>query len=396
LHHFNPHEALKGALDLSGDGAVEVKGADEAPEQIVTKALADLTKTVDDRIAAIEKKSTDTAKLVERLDKIEAKQNRPATSTVEPIEPALETKAFASFARRGVEKMDPLEVKALTVSVDAAGGYLAPEGFLTELQKNLVLFSPVRSVARVATASAGEILLPKRTGTLTAAWVGETAARSSTQPAYGQQKFVMHELACYVDVSNRLLEDAAFDIEGELALDLAEEFGRAESAAFISGDGTDKPNGILANTDIEAVEIANVAGFTADAMIDLFHALPSFYAANGVWAMNRATIARVRKMKDTTGAYIWQESIAAGNPATILGRPVVEFPDMPDADEDTIPVIFGDFRQAFRIVDHTAVSVLRDPYSVQTSGQVRFHARKRVGAAVSKAEALKFLKIDAV
>lgn len=346
--------------------------------------------------AVIDTKALD--KVVDRLDKLEAKLNRPvAANNNHPSADNgnLEAKAFESFARRGIERMESDEVKSLNVSTDTAGGYLAPEGFMHEIDKTLVLYSPVRQVARVASASVGELLLPKRTGTLTGKWVGEEETRSGTQPAYGQQKFVMHEIACYVDVSNRLLEDSAFNIEGELAHDFGEEFGRLESAAFIAGDGDDKPSGILLDTGIETLEAATAAAFTADLLIDLFHALPSFYAANGTWAMNRATMGKIRKMKDSQGHYLWQDSIAAGNPATILGRPVIEFPDMPDVDAENIPLLFGDFAKAFRIFDRTAISVLRDPYSVQTNGQTRFHARKRVGAAVSKAEALKSISIAA-
>ncbi|MHA6692049.1 phage major capsid protein [Devosia sp. A449] len=379
---FNPHAT---------PGAFEIKEADQV--DLVTKALADLTKTVDDRIAAIETKSAnvDLGAVNTRLDQMQAALNRPVAGNV-VIDTDLEQKAFQSFARHGVERMPADEVKGLTVSTDSAGGYLVPDQFLTELDKNLVLYSPIRSVARVAPASAGEIILPKRTGTLTGAWVGETTARAATQPTYGQQTFVMHEIACYVDVSNRLLEDSAFNVEGELAHDFGEEFGRIESAAFVGGDGTGKPTGMLLNTDVEDLETAGV-NIAADDLIDLFHGLASFYAANGTWAMNRQTLGKIRKLKDVDGNYLWQAGLVAGNPGTILGRPVVEFPDMPDAAAGEIPVAFGDFHQGFRIFDRTAVSILRDPYTVQTTGQVRFHARRRVGGAVSKAEALKFLTV---
>lgn len=373
--------------------AFELKNAE--PVDLVTKALADLTKTVDDRISAIETKSAnvDLDAINARLDQVQAALNRPVAGNV-AADAELEQKAFVSFARHGVERMPVDEVKGLTASTDAAGGYLVPDQFLTELDKNLVLYSPIRSVARVAPASAGEILLPKRTGTLTGAWVGETAARTGTQPTYGQQTFVMHEIACYVDVSNRLLEDSAFNVEAELAHDFGEEFGRIESAAFVGGDGVGKPAGLLLNTDIEDIETAG-ANIAADDLIDLFHALASFYASNGTWVMNRKTMGQIRKLKDVDGNYLWQAGLQAGTPGTILGRPVVEFPDMPDAAPGEIPVAFGDFHQGFRIFDRTAVSILRDPYSIQTTGQVRFHARRRVGGAVSKAEALKFLTVKA-
>ncbi|MDY8111154.1 phage major capsid protein [Fulvimarina sp. 2208YS6-2-32] len=338
-------------------------------------------------IAAVEKKAMD------RLDKVLAKLNRPAVITDQKSDETVERKAFESFARRGVERMNTDEVKALTVSNDTAGGYLAPEQFLAEIEKNLVLYSPIRQVAKVAATSAGEILLPKRTGTMTAKWVGETATRTGSQPSYGQQKFDIYEIAAFTDISNRLLEDAAFNMEGELASNFAEEFGRLESAAFINGDGVEKPNGILANTEIETVETA-AASISADDLIDLYHSLPAFYAANAVFAMNRKTIGDVRKLKDADGRFLWTDSLVAGNPSTILGRPVIEFADMPDQAAGAIPVIFGDFSN-FRIFDRVGLSILRDPYTMQTEGQVRFHGRRRVGGAVSKAEAFKFLSNQA-
>jgi HK97 family phage major capsid protein len=111
--------------------------------------------------------------------------------------------------------------------------------------------------------------------------------------------------------------------------------------------------------------------------------------------MNRTTIGAIRKLKDSDGRFLWQEPLSAGNPATILGRPVVEFVDMPDVADNAIAAVFGDFRSGFRIFDRVAPSVLRDPFSIATTGQVRFHGRRRVGGAVSKAEAFKFLKVKA-
>lgn len=332
----------------------------------------------------------------DRIAALETRLNRPGTQQENQNEPAIEQRAFVNFARTGVERMEADEVRALTVSTDTAGGYLAPEQFVRELDRNLVLFSPIRTIARVTPAGAGEIILPKRTGTMTASWGGETDPSTATQPAYGQQRINVYELKCYVDVSNTLLEDAAFNLEAELAFDFAEEFGRAEGAAFINGDGIGKPNGLLNTAGITTLE-TNGADLTADDLIDVFHDLPGAYASRAVWGMNRSVIGDVRKLKNASGDYLWQDAISAGNPPTILGRPVVELPDMPDypdADEEALPIVFGDFQSAFRIFDRVNLSVLRDPYSVQVNGLVRFHARRRVGGGVTKAEALRLLKIE--
>ncbi|WP_126978541.1 phage major capsid protein [Frigidibacter oleivorans] len=380
--------------------AVETRSAPplETREDPPADPLAQATAAVGELRAAVTdhqtRQTTELRGLTDRLAALETRMNRPGTVET-TAEPAAETRAFAAFVRGGVERVPADEVRALTVSTDTAGGYLAPEQFVAELQRNLVLFSPIRAAARVATASSGEILLPKRTGTLTAAWTGETAASTGTEPTYGQQKIVVHELRCHVDVSNRLLEDAAFDIESELAYDLAEEFGRAEGAAFINGlgDASNQPKGLLTET-VDGVTTAG-ASITGDELIDLYHALPGAYAARAVWAMNRTTIGAIRKLKTTAGDYLWREPISEGNPPTILGRPVIEFPDLPDADAEEIPVVFGDFGSGFRIFDRVNLSVLRDPYSQQANGLVRFHARRRVGGGMTKAEAFRFLTMAA-
>jgi HK97 family phage major capsid protein len=342
-----------------------------------------------------ERLTTETRAIGDRLTALETRLNRPGQEQRQDNGPTIEQRAFASFARRGVERMQADEVRALTVATDADGGYLAPESFIRELDRNLVLYSPIRNVARITQVSAGELILPKRTGTMTASWGDESDESTETQPAYGQQAMSVHEIKCYVDVSNRLLEDAAFNIDSELSADFAEEFGRAEGAAFIGGNGTKKPLGLITTTGMANVTTASATDIATDELIDLYHALPATYAARAVWTMNRTTIGKVRKMRDGEGRYVWQEPLSQGNPATILGRPVIEFPDMPDVAAGAVPVVFGDFGSGFRIFDRVNLSVLRDPYSQATKGLVRFHARRRVGGGVTKKEAFRFLKMHA-
>lgn len=375
----------------------------ETREQQPGDPLAEATQAVQELRSAAEQHrtqlderlTTETRAISDRIAALETRLNRPITGTQEQRqEPAVEQRAFASFVRSGVERMQPDEVRALTTSPDTNGGYLAPAQFLTELDRNLVLFSPIRAAARVAQTASGEIILPKRTGTLTATWGGETQPANGTQPAYGQQSIPVHELKCFVDVSNVLLEDAAFNLEAELAFDFAEEFGRAEGNAFILGDGVGKPIGLLNTAGIDGVTTAN-AQIIANELVDLYHALPSAYAARAVWAMNRTTIGTVRKLQNGSGDYLWKDGLAEGNPPTILGRPVVEFPDLPDPDAGETAIFFGDFGSGFRVFDRLNLSVLRDPYSQQVNGLVRFHARRRVGGGVTRIEAFRTLTMKA-
>lgn len=355
------------------------------------------TKTIEQLAADLKAANDNIALVTKRLETAETALARPAIigQAANDNEPSPERKAFGSFLRHGAERMSAEEVKSLVVADDTRGGYLAPAEFSTEILKNLVEISPVRQAARVGSTAAGSVILPKRTGQPTATWVGETETRTETNSTYGQVEIPVHEMAAYVDVSVQLLEDAAVNVEAEVASDLAEEFGRLEGAALISGNGVKKPMGLMSASGITEVISGHATLITADGLISLMYDLPAFYRNSGVWMMNGTTLAAVMKLKDTTGQYLWQPSIAAGQPTTLLGRPIVEAIDMPDVGAGLFPVMFGDFARAYRIYDRVAMSMLRDPYTQATTGKVRFHARRRVGADVVMAEALRKLEIAA-
>lgn len=332
----------------------------------------------------------------QRADRLEARGARLNLGGGDQPANALETRAFGTFIRRGREAMGAEEIRSLRVSDDTAGGFLAPDQFQAELLRNLVQFSPVRSAARVATTSAGAVLLPKRTGGMTAQWVGETGSRPETNVTFGQNRYPVAELAAYIDVSNAMLEDSAFDVAAELAFEFAEEFGKAEGTAFVNGAGPLQPAGFMQDAGVNFTVSGHASQVTADGLIQLFHDLPSAYRANGVWMMNSTTLGIVRKLKDgTSGQYLLLTQGIANAPATtLLGRPVVEAPDMPDIGAGNFPIAFGDFRQGYRVFDRVNLSILRDPYSQATNGMTRFHGRRRVAGGVAKAEALRKLKIS--
>lgn len=333
-----------------------------------------------------------------RLDEVEAKLARPNINrgAKDENEPTDETKAFGTYLRKGKEVLTSDEAKSLTISPDTAGGYLAPPEFSAEVIKGIVEYSPIRQAARIGSTSAGEVILPKRTGRPTGQWVGETEARTGTESSYGQIEVPIHEMACYVDVSQRLLEDAAVNVESEVSSDLAEEFGRLENLGFSQGDGVKKPVGIMEAAGVAYTPTGNASTLgtaPADTLIDHFYSLPAYYRGRGVWMMNSKTIAAVRKLKDgSTGAYLWQPGLAQGDPATILGRPLIEDPTMDDIGSGAEPILFGDIASAYRIYDRVALSLKRDEYSQATNGIVRFHARRRTGGALVLAEAIRKIK----
>lgn len=380
-------------------GAIELKGDDDDPVSVVTKKLDELATTFTETKKALEKDLTETktalASQKKRADDLELKLARPNVQTKDKDEPSDERKAFSGFLRRGPESLQADEVKSLRVSDDTAGGYLAPAEMSTEILKGLVEVSPMRQAARVGSTASGSVILPKRTGRPTARWVGENEETQETGSTYGQVEIPIHESACYVDVSLRLLEDAAINVEAEVSSDLAEEFGRQEGEVFLSGNGDKKPLGILNAPGIAYTPTGNASTLgsaPADLLITHLYSLPVFYRNRAVWMMNGSTLAAIRKLKDGDDTFLWQRSYTDGQPETILGRPVVEAPDMPSIGSGTIPIALGAFDIAYRIYDRTSLSIMRDPYTMATKGLVRFHARRRVGGGLVMVEAVKFIK----
>ncbi len=372
-------------------GPLERKDASGADDPLA--AIAALSTTLEAKFGKLE---GDIKSASDRFEAEVARLKRPGAAEIKTGDQALEVKAFDTFLRKGREGLTPDELKSLNVSDDTQGGFIAPNEFVAELLRNVVMFSPVRSVAKVMTTGAPQVLLPKRTGGMTANWVGEKQDRPETNVTFGQNRYPVAELAAYIDVSNTILEDSAFDINALLAFEFAEEFGFEEGKAFVSGTGVLQPTGFLNDAGLSYTPGGHASQITSDGLIDLYHAIKPAYRASAVWMMNSNTLSAVRKLKDSvTGSYLLQPAGFNGAPAnTILGRPVVEAPDMPDIAGNAFPIVFGDFAQGYRIFDRVALSVLRDPYSQATNGMTRFHGRRRVAGGVGKAEAIRKLKIS--
>ena len=344
-----------------------------------------------------------------RLDEIETALNRSARGPAETPERTAENpeaRAYFEYLRHGTrDEPNPAnralsreEMKSLTVGNDPAAGYLAPAEFAREIIKGEVEFSPLRNWARVRETSRNALQIPRRTGTFGAVWVAEQATRAETEGlTYGLEDIPTHEMYALVDVSQQMLEDSEFDLEAELRMEFAEQFAVTEGAGFVDGNGVGRPEGLLANAEVaetvsgSATSIADANG-QADGLISLWHSIKTGYAIRGAWLLNRATLAAVRKLKDDQKQYIWQPGVAAGQPNTILGSPYVELPDMPDVAANATPIVFGDLRRAYTVVDRVQLSVLRDPFTQATAGKIRFIARRRVGGQVVLPEAIAKLK----
>jgi len=400
---------------LSKDVATFIETNDQRLKQIEDKGSADVVTT--EKLERIEKgldaletinqqitkaaedvktQAENVAEQAEQLDRIETSLKRVDKAAGPDLETQEKKAAFFNYCRRGKEAMTAEEIKVLTVGDDATGGYLAPSEYVREIIKDVVEMSPIRTIARVRSTTQRSVMHPKRTGTFAAVWVHEAGTRSETTGlTYGLEEIPTHEHYALVDISEQDLEDSAFNLEAELNMEFAEQFGVSEGTAFVNGDAVGQPEGFLQNGDVGTTNSGHATLIQADGLIDTFHAIKSAYARNAVWVLNRNSIGAVRKLKDGNGQYLWMAGIANGVPNTIIGAPYVEATDMPNQAAAANSVAFGDFRRGYLIVDRIRLSVLRDPYTQAASGNVRFIARRRVGGQVVLAEALRLNTISA-
>ena len=383
---------LKNAANR-GAMALELKSEADPIDEVKT-AIAGLTADVEAfKADAIKPANDGIAALKTRLDGIETKLNRPGTTPAnDNADTAAESKHFINYLRLG--NQTPVdEIKTLTVSNDESGGYLAPAEMSAEFIRNLVEFSPIRQYASVRTTGAPSVKYPKRNSVTNAQWEGETEESEESTITFGQLEVVARKLTTFVDISNELLADSGGAAEAEVNLALAEDFGRKEAIGFVSGDGAKQPEGIMTNADILHTVNGHATALSAEKMIDLLYALPAAYrnAAGAAWAMNGTTLAAVRKLKDGQSNFLWQPSFQAGQPETILGKPVVEMVDLPDIGDGNFPIIFGDW-SGYRIVDRLSMSMLSDPYTLARKGITRIHATRRVGGRVMQAARFRKLK----
>jgi HK97 family phage major capsid protein len=380
---------------------------------------ADLSSAWEDMKGELESKEAQIAKIGEetaetkqyidrvnaRMDEIEKAMQRPEFTKTDDADSDGDEyrKAFVEYARTGSraakETLAELQ-KGLSRGVATAGGFLVPENMDTELIRDIVEFSPWREFAKVSKISQGDALtMNVRTSAAAATWVSELGTRSeTTNPAYGQKRIPVHEMTARVDVSQQVLEDAAYDLEAELRAEFAEQFGVLEGAALTDGNGVGRPEGVLSNADVDYSIGGHASTVIGDGLITIYHDLKDQYARAGVWFMERATLKIVRQLKDSVnGQYLWTPAfgitLQGSEPATILGRPYRTAENMPSVGADAYPIVFGDVNKAVRIVDRVDMQMVRDDLTLAEGGEVKFVARRRVGGQVVLAEAIRKLKI---
>ena len=313
-------------------------------------------------------------------------------------------KAFNAYLRNGDDdalRGLPLEGKSLSTAVNSDGGYLVDPQTSEQVNSVLNAAASIRSISSVVTVEATSFDVLVDHTDVGAGWATETDPAVETDtPQIDRITIPLHELSALPKASQRLLDDSAFDIEGWLAGRIADRFSRAEADSFVNGDGVDKPRGFLTHSvvpdsaaiwgEIGYVPSGSTGEVTADAVIDLVYALGAQYRANGSFVLNSKTAAQVRKLKDADGRFLWSDGLAAGEPARLMGYPVLIAEDMPDPDTDSLSIAFGDFSAGYTIAERPDLRILRDPFSAKP--HVLFYATKRVGGDVSDFAAIKLLK----
>lgn len=393
-------KALAEFRDAVNADSVKRDAAHDAKIEKLQKEL-DRFEPMNDALVAIDARNKqvdeDRKAQQEQLDRIETKVNRPGALIDADQAKAKEAReAFFDLCRVGTDRMKPERKNVLTVSDDTGGGYLAPSEYVKEIIKAVVEFSPMRPLVRLMTTSAKSVQLPRRTGVFTAVWTGEVATRSETTGlAYGLEDCPVQEMTAEVYASMANLEDSAFNLENEFNMEFSEQFGVAEGLSIVSGNGVKQPEGFLTASGTNAINSLAATDITADGVIDLKYSLKTAYAKNATFVLNRKSLRSIRKLKDGEGNWLWMPGLAAGRPNSIDGDPYVEVPDMANPAASAKVMAFGDWKRAYTLVDRLAISVVRDPFTRASSGQIKFVARRRVGGQVTLAEAISVMTCSA-
>jgi len=354
----------------------------------------------------MEQEITDLGKEISRLERQEALDaelaravNTPITNKPMRMDPPEKPGRASDEYRRNFwnamrSKAPAREViNALQIGTDSEGGYLVPDEYERTLVQALEEENVFRRLAHVIQTSTGDRKIPLVASKGTASWIDEEGAYLESDDSFGQISIGAYKLGTMIKVSEELLNDSVFDIESYIANEFTRRIGAREEESFINGDGTGKPIGILNATGGAEVGVTTTSSttLTADNLIDLFYSLRVPYRRKAVWLLNDSTIQIIRKLKDGNGQYLWQPSLVANTPDTILGRPIVSSSYMPAVDAGNKTVAFGDFSY-YWIADRQGRSFKRLDELFAATGQVGFRGSERVDGKLILPEAIKVLQ----
>jgi HK97 family phage major capsid protein len=387
------------------------KAWDAAKAFLDSKRGADGLLSAED-VATYEKMEADVVNLGKEIDRLERQQaldaelNKPVNTPItgKPGQPNPENKtgrasdeykrAFLNAMRSKAAGYEVLN--ALQVGTDSEGGYLVPDEFERTLVEALQEENIFRTMAKIIQTASGDRKIPVVATKGTASWVDEEGAIPESDDAFGQVSIGAYKLATMIKVSEELLNDSVFNLESYIAREFARRIGAKEEESFFIGNGTGKPTGIFNATGGAelGVTAASATAITVDEIMDLFYSLKSPYRKNAVFVMNDSTVKAIRKLKDGNGQYLWQPSITAGQPDTILNRPVKTSAYVPTIAAGAKTIAFGDFGY-YWIADRQGRSFQRLNELYAATGQVGFKATQRVDGKLILSEAIKVLQMKA-
>ena len=352
----------------------------------------------------MEKDVVDLGKEIDRLNKqaaIDNELNQPTTNAIVGA-PTLGKESGAkdqydqSFWNMMRGNVSANVMNSLKEGSDSDGGYLVPDEFENQLIQKLHQENVLRSISHVIQTSSGDHKIPVVASEGTASWLDEEAAYTESNSSFGQVTLGAHKLGTLIKVSDELLNDSAFDLTNYISTEFARRLGDSEEEAFLTGNGTGRPTGILndSNGAKDGVTAAAADAITFDELIDLFYSLKEPYRKNAVFLMNDSTVKAVRKLKDQNGQYIWQPSVQLGTPDMILNRPVFTSQYMPTLSAGNKIALFGDFSY-YWIADRQGRTFKRLNELYAVNGQVGFLGSQRVDAKTILPEALTTLKMGA-
>jgi HK97 family phage major capsid protein len=420
-------EAIKTAIDKQAAAFEAFKQANDERLKAVESGNEAKAKEASDRLERIEKDVAKFSELKkslevemdlnrERLEELESRAKSPAKSQAEKSRDEYKATFIDWVRNKGLspvheQKMQDLARKDVTIASQAGGGYAVPEDIATQIGLLEKKYSPVRRLVRVVQTGTSDYKELIDLNSASAGWVGESGSRTATLTSQLREIAPTHgELYAYPQASEWSLDDIFFNVEQWIADSVARAFAIQEGDAVIRGNGTSKPTGMLNTSPVATADFASplraaaayqyvaspavgspaAPAINADNLIDLQYALNSAYRINATWVMNSVTAGAVRKLKNSTGDYLWQPSIQVGQPDMLLGRPVETWEQLDDIGSNKFPIGFGDFSQAYLLVDRVGLRVTRD--NVTNVGFIRFYVRRREGGIVGNNDALKWIK----
>lgn len=424
---------IKGAIEEVGKSFEAYKQTNDERLAALAKVDESRAKELEQKLARIEKDVSEASKLKkeletemqyqrDRLEELESRAKSPGKTAVEKAQDEYKG-AFINWVRgRGQSQADEQKMldisrkmasegKAITIGTPAAGGFAVPEEISRQIEKLEMKFSPVRRLVKVVQAGTSDYKELVSINGATSGWVGESGSRTETNTPTLREVTPTHgELYAYPQASEWSLDDAFFNVEAWLSEAVAEQFAIQEATAVLTGDGTNKPTGMLNSTPTAVTDeagsraaavyefIANVdAGFAIlpDRLIDVVYRTNSMYRSGATFVMNSVTAGAIRKLREggATGQYLWQPGLQAGAPDRLLGYPVEIWEQMQSPGANNFPIAFGDFRRGYLLADRVGLRMTRD--NVTNIGHVRFYIRRREGGIVLNNNAIKWIRTTA-